>query len=68
MYDDLYYCSAVEKEIDIGLCWEYCFVGMGGPMDTANELKKWIELSNKYIDIGDFHKVCDKCTHCQWSR
>lgn len=62
MYDDLYYCPAVEKEIDIGLCWEYCFV------DMANELKKWIELSNKFTDIEDFHKVCDKCPHCQWSR
>jgi|GEM_PF-5112440 len=54
MYDDLYYCPAVEKEIDIRLCWEYCFVDMGGPADTANELKKWIELSNLYDAILKF--------------
>jgi hypothetical protein len=66
--EDLYYCPAVEKEIDVGHCWEYCFVDMGGPTDTAIELKKWIGQSSKFAGIEDFHKVCDKCPHCQWSR
>jgi hypothetical protein len=66
--EDLYYCPAIEKEIDIGLCWEYCFADMGGPLDIANELKMWIKLLGKFSSIEDFHKVCDKCPHCQWSR
>ena len=63
---DIWYCPATEKEIDWGLCWEYCYIDTGGPIDTAYELKKWIELTKKFKDIEDFHRVCEKCIHCQW--
>lgn len=68
MIDDRWYCPATEKEIDWGLCWEYCFVDIGGSIDTALALKRWIELTMKFKDVEDFHKVCEKCIYCQWSR
>jgi hypothetical protein len=66
--DCLWYCPATEKEIAWGLCWEYCFVDIGGPIDTENELKRWIKLTKKFKDIEEFHKVCENCIHCQWAR
>ena len=68
MTNDLWYCPAVQKEIYHGLCWEYCFADMCGPIDTAYELKMWIKQTRKFKDIEDFHKICEKCEHCQWSR
>ena len=68
MNESLFYCPAVEKEIDEGLCWKYCFADVGGPIDTTNDLKKWIIQSNRFTDIEGFHKVCGKCPHCQWTR
>lgn len=67
MIDDRWYCPATEKEINWGLCWEYCFADMGGPLDTACALKRWIKLSKKFKNVEDFHKVCETCIHCQWS-
>jgi hypothetical protein len=68
MSGNLWYCPATGKEIDRRLCWEYCFVGIGGPIDTAYELKTWIEQTKRFMDIEDFHKFCEKCIHCQWSK
>jgi hypothetical protein len=65
MSEDPWYCLATEKEIDYGLCWEYCFAEICGPADTTYELNRWIELTKKFIDIEDFHKVCEKFIHCQ---
>lgn len=39
MDKNVWYCPATEKEIAEGLCWEYCFVDKGGPIDTAYELR-----------------------------
>jgi hypothetical protein len=58
----------MDKDINEGLCWEYCFADNGGPADTANELRKWIEETNRFIDIKDFHEVCENCVYCQWGR
>lgn len=66
MVVDSWYCTAMEKKIDCGLCWEYCFVDNGGPTDTANELKKWIEKTNKFKSVNEFHEVCGDCVYCQW--
>jgi hypothetical protein len=66
--NDLWYCPATEKEIDTGLCWEYCFIDKGGPIDTDCQLKRWIEQTKQFKDIEEFHKVCEKCNHCQWSK
>ena len=66
MCEDSWYCPAIEKKLDYGLCWEYCFAEFGGPTDTTYELNKWIALTKKYIDVKDFHNVCKKCIHCQW--
>ncbi len=68
MSEDSWYCPAIEKEIDCGLCWEYCFATIGGPADITYELNRWIELSKRFTDIEDFHKVCKKCIHCQWDK
>jgi hypothetical protein len=65
---DLWYCPAVEKEIAHGLCWEYCFAEIGGSVDTAYQLDRWIETTKKFKNIDDFHNVCEKCIHCQWSK
>ena len=51
----------------MGLCWEYCFAEMGGPLDTANELNTWIEQDEKFHTIEEFHRICEVCIHCQWS-
>ena len=66
MDDDLWYCSAVEKEIAYGLCWELCFAEICGPTDAAYELDRWMNLTKKFENIEDFHLVCEKCIHCQW--
>lgn len=63
-----WFCPAVEKVIDEGLCWEYCFADNGGPIDTAQELDLWIQDTKKFRNIEEFQMVCDRCTHCQWSR
>lgn len=68
MESDSWFCPAVEKEIEHGLCWEYCFADIGGPADTAYELRRWIELTKKFMNIEDFHKLCEKCVHCQWAK
>ena len=57
-----------EKVIEWGLCWEYCFVDLGGPASTGFELKEWIEHSNRFGSVEEFHKVCEKCVHCQWAK
>lgn len=62
-----WYCPAVERVIDEGLCWEYCFADNGGPIDTANELDLWIRKTKKFRDIKELQKICVRCTHCQWS-
>jgi hypothetical protein len=66
MSNNYWYCPAKEQEIDWGLCYEYCFIGFGGPISTADELEKWIRETRKFKDIKDFQKVCEKCVHCQW--
>jgi hypothetical protein len=55
----------VDREIDEGLCWEYCFAGQGGPSDTLRDLKQWIRLSRRYEDVEDFHRICAACAHRQ---
>lgn len=62
-----WFCPALEKLIDEGLCWELCFADAGGPTDTRDKLKKWIEKSKNYKDISDFHRICKSCEHCQWN-
>jgi len=42
-------------------CW------LGEPIDSTNEILEWIEDSGKFKDMGEFHSVCEKCFHCQWS-
>lgn len=66
--DRKWFCPAVERVIDEGKCWEYCFADNGGPIDTANELDLWIHKTKKFKNIEDFQQVCDRCTHCQWSK
>lgn len=63
---DNWFCPAISKDVDIGLCWEYCFADNGAPIDTASKLKQWI-ADSKYKGLDDFHSVCGICTHCQWS-
>ena len=58
-----WFCPAVEKMIDAGLCWEYVFANGGGPTDTANELKEWIKTNDKFSSLKEFHLVCKKCEH-----
>jgi hypothetical protein len=65
---DAWYCRAVDKVISHSVCWEYCFAHNGGPQDIALALDEWIEESDTYSNIEDFHKVCDACVHCQWNR
>jgi len=64
--DGEWFCPALEKQIAHGLCWEYCFAGLGGPVDVADELRRWIEGSDKFSSLDDFHRVCRACDHCQW--
>lgn len=61
-----WYCPGREEDVDWGLCWEFCFAGSIGPIDTTNELIQWIKQSKKFKNLKDFHKVCEKCSHCQW--
>jgi len=68
MRDERWFCPAKEEEIVWGLCWEYCFAELGGPTDTELALKKWIEHSEKFNNVEEFHMVCEQCVHCQWSR
>ncbi|WP_147431326.1 hypothetical protein [Azonexus fungiphilus] len=63
-----WYCPAVQKVISAGLCWEYCFADLGGPTDTAAELKAWIAKSGRLSSLSEFHEVCHVCPHCQWSK
>jgi hypothetical protein len=68
MSDNVWTCPAIESEIEEGLCWEYCYAEIGGPIDTAHALRTWIKKTGKVNDIEDFHKVCENCTHCRWSK
>lgn len=69
MYEiENWFCPVIEEEITDGLCWEYCFVTIGGPADTAYKLSKWIKETKKFKDISEFHQVCENCPHCQWAR
>ena len=43
--ENIFYCPAVEKDISLGLCWEFCFAGIGGPIDTYNDLLDFINTS-----------------------
>lgn len=67
-FDSGYFCPAISRTIDIGLCWEYCFVDSGAPMDTEEMLKKWIKDNHIFKSIKDFQTVCQICSHCQWPR
>lgn len=60
-----WFCPAVKKEIDQGLCWEYFFSDRGGPTDTASELREWIKLTKIFRDINHFQKICENCEHKQ---
>jgi hypothetical protein len=62
---DNWYCPAVDREIDEGLCRGYRLAGQGGPEDTLRDLKKWIRLSRRYENVEDFHRVCASCAHGQ---
>jgi len=59
-----WYCPAVDREIEEGLCREYYFAGQGGPKDSLCDLQQWIRLSRRYADVEDFHRVCVGCAHC----
>jgi len=65
--EEKWFCPGVEKTINIGLCWEYCFAGTG-PTDTKEDLLKWINENKKFLSLEEFHKTCEHCKHCQWSR
>ncbi|MHC1694286.1 MAG: hypothetical protein AB9835_03210 [Eubacteriales bacterium] len=67
MNDDIVFCLALNKNIPDGLCWEYCFATLDGPIDAEYSLSKLIKNSNEYSSIADFHKVCHKCRNCKWS-
>jgi len=54
----------VDREIEEGLCREYCFAGQGGPADALHDLEQWIRLSRRYEDVAGFHRVCAACAHC----
>lgn len=62
---DRWFCPAVSRNIDVGLCREYCFVDTAAPLDTANNLKQWIAETQYYEGLEDFHAVCTICSHCQ---
>ena len=62
-----WFCPGIEAVIAEGLCWEYCFADNISPLDATKELNDWIQQTRKFKDISDFHKVCQICTHCQWS-
>jgi hypothetical protein len=55
----------VDREIDEGLCHQYCFAGDIGSEDTMRDLKRWIKLSRRYEGVEDFHRICAACPHCQ---
>lgn len=67
-FESEYFCPAVGRKIDVGLCWEYCFVDNGAPMDTTQILKKWVTNTQIYNSIKDFHSVCEICSQCQWAK
>jgi len=58
----------VDREIEPGLCREYCLAGKGGPKDALPDLEQWIRLSRRYKDVADFHRICVGCVHCQWNK
>ncbi|MDL2273393.1 hypothetical protein LJC34_02450, partial [Oscillospiraceae bacterium OttesenSCG-928-G22] len=60
-------CPACGKEINEGLCWEYCFAENSGPTDTVDDLKKWIKDTGSFKNVEEFHDICKDCAHCQWS-
>lgn len=65
---NVFFCPAISRKIDVGLCWEYCFAKNGGPKDAAEKLGSWIADTSIYKDVKEFHTVCELCIHCQWSK
>jgi hypothetical protein len=63
-----WHCPALGQVIDHGLCWECCFAGGIGPRHTKEQLLQWIEESERFVSLEQFHQVCASCKHCQWSR
>ncbi len=57
-------CPAFNCIIDDGLCWECCMADRGGPADTAEELRRWIIMSNQFGSIAEFQEVCARCPYC----
>ncbi len=60
-----WYCPAVDRDIDEGLCGEYRLAGHGSPEATLRELERWMQLTRRYAGIDEFHAVCAGCAHCQ---
>lgn len=60
-------CPALERVIDGGLCWELAMAEHGGPVDAADDLRRWVAES-KYRTIAEFQSVCEGCSHCPWRR
>jgi hypothetical protein len=60
-----WYCPAVDREIEEGLCRKYCFAEQSGSEGTLRDLKQWIRLSRRYEGVEDFRRVCAACAHCQ---
>ena len=60
------FCPAFARVIDNGLCWECCMADRGGPVDTAEELRRWVGRSGRFASVATFQKVCASCPHCAW--
>ncbi len=63
MRDLNWYCPAVDREIGEGLCREYRKAGQNGPEGTQHELERWLQMTHRYADIDEFHRVCAVCAH-----
>ncbi len=68
MKEQNYFCPALNYTICEGECWEYCFAGNGGPVDTRDWLINKLKDLKNINSLEDFHKICDKCPYCCWAR
>jgi len=59
-----WYCPAVDREIDDGICLQYQCAGKKcGAEETLRELQRWLRLTRRYADIDEFQKICAACAH-----
>jgi hypothetical protein len=60
------FCPAFARVIDCGLCWECCMADQGGPISTAEQLRRWATESGRFASIRAFQQVCAGCPNCVW--